>query len=106
MHDRTELNTVAIHLAAFNGETELINLFYENGADMNAVTSSGVSALHMASQGNQVQSLNLLMRHHGFDTNQRDYSGATPLIWAAFCGSEVSLTYLLAQTDIDVNAQN
>ena len=52
MHDRTDLNTVAIHLAAFNGETELINLFYANGADINVVTSSGVSALHMASQGN------------------------------------------------------
>ena len=35
-----------------------------------------------------------------------DNSGATPLIWAAFCGAEISLTFLLAQPEINLNMQN
>ena len=41
-----------------------------------------------------------------FDINCLDNSGATPLIWSAFCGCEVSMTYLLAQPGINVNAVN
>ena len=107
MYDRTELRATALHMAAFNGDLELIQLFHENGANMLVRTSSGVTALHMAAQGNQAGSLNALLYHYdGFDVNQTDASGATPLIWAAFCGSEVSLTYLLAQPGIKVNQQN
>lgn len=40
------------------------------------------------------------------DVNQKDSSGATALIWAVFCGSEIALSYLLAQPGVDVNAQN
>ena len=61
----------------------------------------------MASQGNQARSLNLLLtKFEGFEVNQTDNSGATPLIWSAFCGSEVSLTYLLAQPDVNIDAAN
>ena len=38
--------------------------------------------------------------------NEVDKSGATPLIWAAYCGSEVALAYLLAQPEVELNAQN
>lgn len=48
----------------------------------------------------------LLYNYEGFSVNQTDNSGATPLIWSIFCGSEISLTYLLAQPGIHVNAQN
>lgn len=51
-------------------------------------------------------SLNALLLEDGFELNETDNSGATPLIWSAFCGSEITLTYLLAQPGIEVNAQN
>jgi ankyrin repeat protein len=41
-----------------------------------------------------------------FDINCVDNSGATAIIWASFCGAEISLTYLLAQPGIAINVQN
>ena len=101
MRDRTELRASALHLAAFQGEIKMIRLLAEHGADMAVTTASGVNALHMASQGNSALGLNMLLYDYGgFDLNQTDNSGATTLIWAAFCGSEISLAYLLAQPGI------
>ena len=69
----------------------------ENGADLNCTTASGVNALHMAAQGNSAIGVNILLNDYGsYDLNKGDNSGATPLIWAAFCGSEISLAFLLA----------
>ena len=97
LRDRTELRATALHLAAFNGDVNMISFLVENGADLRVTTTAGVNSLHMAAQGNQPISLNMLLYHYEcFDVNQADNSGATPLIWAAFCGSEISLTYLLA----------
>jgi len=84
-------------MAAFNGDLHLMKLLEDNGADIEVKTHSGINALHMASQGNQPASLNhLTTNFNSFDLNCRDNSGATPLIWAAFCGCEVALTFLLA----------
>ena len=48
----------------------------------------------------------LLQNFDCFDVNCKDNSGATPLIWAAFCGCEVALTFLLAQPELKVNEVN
>ena len=67
----------------------------------------GVTALHMAAQGNHPISLHMLLySYEGFSVNQTDNSGATPLIWSTFCGQEIALAYLVAQPGIHVNAQN
>lgn len=64
---------------------------------MSVTTASGVSSLHMASQGNTAIGLNMLLYDiGGFNLNSADNSGATSLIWSAFCGSEIALAYLLA----------
>ena len=97
MNDRTELRATALHLAAFSGDTKLIELLVENGADLFVTTALGVTALHMAAQGNNPISLHMLLySFEGFSVNQTDNSGATPLIWSAFCGQEISLAYLVA----------
>jgi ankyrin repeat protein len=51
MRDRTELRAAAIHLASFNGNVKLMKYLVENEADLSSGTSFGVSALHMAAQG-------------------------------------------------------
>ena len=86
----------------------MIKLLAESGAEMSITTASGVNALHMAAQGNSAIGLNMLLHDYekSFDLNEPDNSGATSLIWAAFCGSEISLAFLLAQPGIEVNCQN
>ena len=60
--------------------------------------------MHMAAQGNQPLIIDRLLNHYeAYDINVADQSGATPLIWASFCGSEVALTYILAQPGLDIN---
>lgn len=77
----------------------------DNGADLFVTTAIGVAALHMAAQGNRPISLHMLLySYEGFSVNQADDSGATPLIWSAFCGQEISLAYLVAQPGIHINA--
>ena len=107
LQDQTELCTSALHLAAFNGDINIVELCIENGAELTQQTLQGVNALHMAAQGNSPNIMHLLLRKcEGFDINQKDHSGANPLLWSSFCGSEISLTYILAQEDVDINAQN
>ena len=85
----------------------MIKFLFENGADFKCKTTTGVNTLHMAAQGNQPKVINaLLYEYECFDINCVDNSGATPLIWAAFCGSEAAVTFLLAQPGVNVNAQN
>lgn len=108
MRDRTELRAAAIHLAAFNGNITLMKYLLKNNADLTLGTAYGVSALHMAAQGDQPSSLDMLLNYKQspstFEINQRDSSGATPLIWATFCGSENALCYILAQPEVDIDA--
>ena len=48
----------------------MIRLILESGGDMLVTTLSGVSALHMASQGNSARGLNLLLHEiGGLDVN-------------------------------------
>ena len=52
MQDRTDLQATAAHLAAFSGNVELLELLWNYDANFMVVTTSGVSPLHMAAQGN------------------------------------------------------
>lgn len=60
--------------------------------------------LHVASQGDQAASL-FLFKLLGLSLNSVDNRGSTPLHWACYSLSEVSLTYLLAW-NMDVNVQD
>lgn len=40
------------------------------------------------------------------DINVRDKNGCTPLHWAVYMGSPISISYLLANKDIDINAKD
>lgn len=48
----------------------------------------------------------LLTQYDAFDINTADSTGATPLIWAAFCGCEIALTYIVAYPGVNINAVN
>ena len=60
--------------------------------------------LHVAAQGDQAASL-YLFKLLGLNLNSVDNRGSTPLHWACYSLSEVSLTYLLAW-NLDVNVQD
>lgn len=63
---------------------------------------NGLNMMHVAAQGDQAAPL-YLFKMIGININEVDFRGSTPLHWACYSMSEVSLQYLLAwATDINL----
>ena len=109
VNQRTSQGKVALHYAAFHGEIKIIQLLIDNGADVNIKTSTGISVVHYGSQGNQPNTLVYFHLKYSMPVNEPDNAGSTPLHWAAYLGSELSVSYLLNyqwKHPIDINVQD
>ena len=74
MRDRTEHRSSPIHIAAYNGDDKIIDILMESGAKLCLLNPQGLSALHLAAQGNHPVVLHkLLYKYEGFHINQTDY---------------------------------
>jgi len=54
-----------LHSAAHNGQTELVKLLIDNGADVNAETDDGQTPGHMAEEGGFYETVELIKRYNG-----------------------------------------
>jgi ankyrin repeat protein len=94
LNEQTRPNTVtgrgactAIHVAASFGETGIVRMFIDAGADINRVNSSGISPLMIAIHRQHPEVAALLIAS-GADTSIRDQFGAN------------AMDYALAQKDV------
>jgi len=82
-------NLVSIHLAAENGDDELLDSLLNNDADVNELAnceiSSSASALHIAAYSGHKKCVEVLLKH-GADIEQKDSELWTPLHYA--CSNE------------------
>lgn len=100
------------HKAVLNGNTTLIELLVEEGADVNAKSLNNTTPLQLAFKSNhilisyllflnayltveRISIAQLLITKYGADLNCIDKLGRTPLHWAAFSGDMESVTFLL-----------
>jgi len=86
-----------LHLAAFFGRDEAVELVLERGADVHAVAQNAalaVTPLHSAAAGGHAKIVALLLEH-GADPNARQGGGFTPLHSAAQNGDRESVEALL-----------
>ena len=81
--------------AARAGDGDLLRTLIQEGADVNAASGDGTTALHWASHRDDVESVRLLISAGG-DVNAANDLGATPLWAASMNGSEVMVETLLA----------
>jgi len=94
----------ALHWAAANGDTAMVQMLLSAGANIRATTRLGaITALHMASQSGHAQVVAALIAA-GADTNAATTTGATSLMLAARAGSTETVTKLI-ETGADVNAK-
>jgi len=95
----------ALHLATFKGCLKSVKILLDHGADMNAVNSHGLGMLHLAAQGDSPNTLYFFWKCKGMDLNKKDTRNSTPLHWACFSQSEITISFLLAWNP-DLNFQD
>lgn len=96
----------ALHLAAESNHEEMVKLLLRYGADPQAVSDGGWTALHNAAQNGYKGIVALLMGREKVDVNAELSNGMTPLHWAAFNGHEEVVRLLLARPETDISVRD
>jgi hypothetical protein len=89
-----------LHLAAYRGHKNIVELLLSKGADLNAKMKGGQTPLHAALEKGQKEVVELLLAYYA---NAWDNDGHTPLHCAAYQGHKEVVELLLAN---HVNAKN
>lgn len=94
----TDEEFTALHFATYHGNYNLIKFLIDNAqADIYKRNKFGSTVMHIAAQGDQALPI-YFFKELGMDINIRDNRLSTPLHWACYSRSEVSLNYLLAMS--------
>ncbi|KAI8520640.1 Unconventional myosin-XVI, partial [Branchiostoma belcheri] len=94
----------ALHLACWNGQTGVVELLIQHGADLKARNKGGQTALHWACRHEQTGVVELLIQH-GADLEARDKFGETALHCASRAG-QTGVVELLIQHGANLEARN
>lgn len=76
-HD--QYGNTSLHIAAMNGNLEILNLLINAGADINAVNRDGNTALHIAAYNCDVSIMERLVKEVKCDTHAINKAGQNPL---------------------------
>ncbi|HMV77153.1 MAG TPA: ankyrin repeat domain-containing protein [Leptospiraceae bacterium] len=99
----TGLN-LPVHLAAYNGQTDIIKLLVSKGADIHAVNGRTETPLFLAAQNGHMETVKFL-HSKGADLNQKNISQETPIIIAAYNDHDETVKYI-AENGGNVNAKD
>ena len=89
-------------IAAYHGLDEVLRRLLKGSPDVNELTYTGVSALHLAAYGDQVTAVNMLLEH-GAKIEHLEEHRRTPLC-IAVTGGSVNVSHLLVKKGANVNA--
>ena len=92
-----------LHIAAVNGNDDVVRVLLERGADINARTSTQRTPLHIAVEKWHDEVVRMLLER-GADVNARNMWQATPLHIAAFHGDD-EVARMLLERGADINAR-
>ncbi len=96
VNQKSEQGHTALHYASYRGNIEIINKLIDNGAEIEVTNNRGLNVLHMAAQGNQPNALVYFCKKYSMNIQSVDDVGSTPLHWACYTGSEISVMFLLS----------
>ncbi|RMZ47393.1 NACHT and Ankyrin domain protein [Aspergillus flavus] len=94
-----------LHCAAYRGHDEMVSFLLDNGADGNAVTRNGSTALHLATKYGQRKVMKVLL-HRRVNSQIANEYGETGLQLAVGTESDESTVPLLVKNRVDVNIRN
>ena len=85
----------------------MMKVLVDLGAEIELKNQYGLNVLHIAAQGDSAVSIYFFHKVKHMSLNCKDSRGSTPLHWACFSNSELSLIYLLSWMNEDqINAQD
>jgi uncharacterized protein len=102
--------SLPLHSAVYGGQTEVVQLLLDRGADVNAVDMNtggmGETALHYATRSGAKSATVIvgLLLGSGADVNAKDLTGNTPLM-SALDNREIALMVLAQGADVNVRDQ-
>lgn len=99
------LGVTPLHCAVHQGNDEMVEFLLECGANGNATTADGQTALHIASQRGHRRCMKLLFAQH-VDLHIVDYGGAPSLHAAVGTATDESTVPLLVKHKVNLNFQN
>jgi len=89
-----------LSLACQNGNTSIVELLLERGADPNTILRGGETVLMTAARTGRTGPVNALLKR-GADVNAKERRGQTALMWAAADG-HTAVVELLIKADADM----
>lgn len=101
INDILQTNMTPLILASSAGRDKVVNTLIAEGANVNAQTTEGHSALQYAASKNW-QNICVKLVENSADINISDKRGATPLHRAASKGNIEVLKFLLAQEGLKI----
>lgn len=101
-----EASRITFHTAASTGNTEVLSTYLAKKPEiLNQLDEQGVTALHRAARGKQVEAVRLLLKK-GADVNLRGKKDqCTPLLYAVL-GANMEIIQLLVDKGSDINARD
>jgi ankyrin repeat protein len=99
------LGASPLHCAVYQGNDEMVEFLLENGANGNATTVDGQTALHIASQRGHRKCMKLLFSNH-VDLHIVDQAGASSLHSAVGTATDEATVPLLVKHKVNLNFQN
>jgi ankyrin repeat protein/L-ascorbate metabolism protein UlaG (beta-lactamase superfamily) len=104
LNARDDEGMTALNIAAFNGNTEIVNELLERGADLSIGDIDGSQPIHCAAINGSIEVVELL-RKKGASINDKDDNGATPLSFATG-RRHIDLLRYLIENGADLNARD
>ena len=92
----------ALVISVEKGQHEVVKILLEAGANMNAATSTGATALYHAAKNGDIAIVTTLLAMHGVDVNAARAGGVTALLIASHNG-DIKVVEALLAAGADVN---
>ena len=99
-----ENKDVALMMASFTKNREILEFLIENGADVNAKNNDGWTILMLACRWEQIHMVEMLLKN-GADVNAKHNKGNTALMIASFT-KNLKIVEFLIEKGADVNAKD
>ncbi|KAF4517989.1 hypothetical protein B566_EDAN008824 [Ephemera danica] len=107
IHQRNNQQKIPLHTACYLGCTEAVELLIKYNCSVKERDRFGKTALHMAVNGNYVDTLEKLLQKDCSSINQKNAFGETAFLYACACGStdavELLIKYNCSMNDQDMN---